>query len=254
MPAICGFFYFYMVYSDTSGGQGLIQDCESLTNLGRGNISGNTELLQDFTRFINNRYYLAQSIILESQSEWDFDDNNKSDYPIITRGLVANQQDYPLPISDEKLLKVKRLEITYDGTSWNKAWPIDLKEVNSETSSSNSDTRFSLTHPRYDIQFGSIFLYPIPDTTVASALKMWISREVDVFTVSDTTKEPGFAKLFHNYLSVGASYDWALFKNLPTRNALKDKLDDIEIRMRKFFSSQQQDRRVGFTLLEEDYS
>jgi len=37
------------------------------------------------------------------------------------------------------------------------------------------------------------------------------------FTADDTTKEPGFNPLYHSYLSIGASYDYALANGMNNK-------------------------------------
>ena len=37
---------------------------------------------------------------------------------------------------------------------------------------------------------------------------MWFNRAPLTFLKTDTTKKPGFASIFHEVLSLGATYDW----------------------------------------------
>ena len=114
-----------MVYSDTTNKTGLIQRCEFLTTLGDTAISGNATLLKQFTASINTYWNKILTVILKTNDEWDYDDLNKTDFPILTTSTVASQQDYAMPAG---ALKIKRLEISYDGTNWYKAEPFDVTE------------------------------------------------------------------------------------------------------------------------------
>src|SRR5579872_319914 len=108
-------------FSDTSASRnGLLQDCEDNLNLGVTGITSNTNLLSTFTRYINTWYHKVVTMILEAQDDWDFDDLNNTDYPVATTPLVANQRDYTFPAS-LKILKIKRVDISYDSTNWFRA-------------------------------------------------------------------------------------------------------------------------------------
>lgn len=230
-----------MMYSDTSGKTGLLQRCEYYTGLGDAGISGSTLLKAQFTQSLNNWLQKIVTMILSSMDGWDYDDVNHTDFPILTTNLVANQPDYSLPAS-EKILKIKRVEITYDGTNWYKAEPFDIGERGKATSTTLIASDFSTSEPKYDIQFNSIFVYPIPDTAVTSGLKLWVSREIDEFTTSDTTQEPGIDEPFHEMLAQGASFDFAAIKGLAIKNDLWAMLQDYEARLKKFYGKKEDDR------------
>ena len=80
--------------------------------------------------FLNNSYDDIQTLILQSQDEWDFDDSNNTDFPILTADTVTDQADYALPSGT---LKIKRVETTFDGTNWYRVAPLDINEVNNDT-------------------------------------------------------------------------------------------------------------------------
>lgn len=214
---------------------------EYYTGLGDAGISGSTLLKAQFTQSLNNWYHKVVTMILSSMDGWDYDDINHTDFPILTTNLVANQQDYSLPAS-EKILKIKRIEITYDGTNWYKAEPMDINERGTGTSTTLIAGDFITSEPKYDIQFNSLFIYPIPDTSVTSGLKIWTTREVDEFTTSDTTQEPGIDEPFHEMLALGASFDFAAIKGLAIKNDLWAMLQDYETRLKKFYGKKEDDR------------
>lgn len=228
-----------MQFNDTSG-YGLIQDFEKAIGAKRGQISGDATLLLEATGLINNRNDRAADIARSSMDGWDFDDVNHADYPILNHNLVANQQDYPLD-SDDGILNIKRVEITYDGTNWNKAEPFDINMRGYATDSTSISEDFVTDKPYYDMQYGAIFLYPIPTSNITSGLKIWTYREVDPFLTSDTTKTPTYPRAFHTYLSRGAAYDWAVFKRLDNVRLLKDEVDELESKMKIYYSERVDD-------------
>ena len=74
---------------------------------------------------INKYYDQLHSIILDSQDEWDFDDNNLTNLPIASTDLVANTGAYALPAT---IYKLNKLEINY-GSGFIKVNPLDLNET-----------------------------------------------------------------------------------------------------------------------------
>ena len=240
-----------MQFNNTTNKNGLIQLCEFLTQIGDTNISGDTTLLKTFTMLINNGYHKAESIILASQDEWDFDDSNNSDFPIGTANLVADQQDYALPTS----LKIKRVEITFDGTKWYKAEPFDINERGRATDTTSISQDFFQTEPKYDIMDSSLFMYPIPGVNITSGLKVWFIRIVAPFVSTDTTKEPGFDGLWHEYVALYASHEWARTKGKSNADKLKRDLLQMESDMRDYFSDKQEDRQnvLKPSLIDSDY-
>lgn len=235
-----------MQFSDTTSLTGLIQDCEFLTNIGSGKISGDTTLLKQFTVFINSHYHKAVTMILASQDEWQFDDINKTDYPIATTNLVTDQQDYTLPAS-LKMLRIRRVEITYDGSNWYKVEPFDIEQTGLATDTTSIRNNFSSTQPYYDIEYGAIKLYPIPSSNVTDGLKIWYIREPTEFTSASTTTEPGFDEPFHRILSVGASLDWAIARNPKLVPNLVSLYTDYEKRLKQYYGNKQQDRKYQFS-------
>lgn len=194
---------------------------------------------------LNKWFYQIQTWILQSQDEWDFDDLNNTTYPWATTNLVASQNDYALPST---MLKIKRVEFTYDGVNWYKASPIDI----SATSGSSSQTTYSQANPYYDVVGNNIVIYPTPTANQSAGLKVWFDRSVTAFAYTSEasndlltgTKTPGIDVLFQDLLALGTSHEWRY-------NKLKDNslMQDITIMkgdMQKHYSQKQVDRALGF--------
>jgi hypothetical protein len=230
-----------MMFNDVSTRTGLIQECEFWTGLGDAAISGETAMMQVFTRLINARYQQVVTMVLKSQDEWDYDDINHTTYPIVTTSLVASQQDYTLPAS-LKCLKIKRLELKMDGSNWRKAEPIDIEELAGASDSVTLSGLFTSSYPRYDIMGNALFLYPVPTAAVTGGIKLWISREIDEFTTSDTTQEPGLDEPFHRMIALGASLDWAIAKRLDAKADIEAVYTDYEARLLPYYGKKQEDR------------
>ena len=83
-----------MVFNDTTDKKGLIQDCELRTGLGDTAISGNAALLDHFTRLINQRYQGVVTMILDSQDEWDFVSQSRSEALLYNIGFLFRHSKY----------------------------------------------------------------------------------------------------------------------------------------------------------------
>lgn len=200
---------------------------------------------------INIWYQKAVSMIFESQDDSDFDDQRNTNYPIVTTALVAGQRDYAIPVS-EGVLKIKRIDVTYDGSNWFRANPFDggVPEWGMGNSA-NEDSNFIKQAPKYDVKYNSVFLYPLPTATDVSAggqIRIEWERNITPFTSSDYTVDPndstvipGFDAPFHPILAYGAAYEFANANNLPQLANIKQDLADWEGRIRQAYGNKDKD-------------
>jgi hypothetical protein len=236
-------------FNDTSAAvQGLIQSCEDDLNFPVGGISGNTALLNQFTRRINKWYQKVVTMIFASQDRWNWDDSNQTNYPVATTNLVAGQQDYPIPIS-LNLVTIQRVDVLLDGVTLNRGIPIDRQSIRGQDISAN----FSVNSPTYELKANSIWLRPTPLLNVTAGLILNFTRGPLEFTSSDTTKQPGIDVAFHAMISTGASYDFAKIKNLPQASALLGELQDYEARLKLQYGRKDDDTKWAFSSSIPDY-
>lgn len=198
-------------------------------------------------------------MIMDSQDEDSFDDQRNTDYPIKTSPLTTNR-DYAIPVSED-VLKIKSLSVSYDGTNYHRATPLDIIEMNdigdapsnATTQNTTIDANFSKVAPRYSVKFNSIWLYPMASSSdVSGGGKMIIEwfRGATQFTLSDLTTGtavPGFDSSFHMMLAYGVAYEFCEAKGLPQAERLKNELNEYEQRLRKQYSSKQLDRQFGLS-------
>lgn len=236
-----------MQYNDTTTRTGIIQDCEFLTGIGKEGISGNATLLQEFTRLANAWFHKVVTMILKAQDEWDFDDKNLTDYPVATTPMTT-ARDIVFPAS-LKILKIKRVDISYDGSTYNRATPIDSEEIaNGLGNDTTVDGLFSKTSPKYDPRSNSIWVYPRAsqaEVDAGATARVEFAREGDEFTTSDTAQEPGFDEPFHRMIPLGMSFDWAMVKGLPQKNDIFAMLQDYEIRLKDYYGKKVDDRQAS---------
>lgn len=196
-------------------------------------------------RNINLAYYDVVSDILSAQSNWEWDDTNKTDFPIGTTTLVNGQRDYSLPTDIVKLLRVEILNSSGDY--------VKLQQFD-ETQTDVALTELSPVDgiPQYYREIGnSIELYPSPATgsvTMALGLKVYYQRTITEFTNADASLTPGFAAPYHRILSLSAAYDYAFSKTLPIAGPLLQKMNDMKTALKESYASRNREVRpsIGF--------
>lgn len=245
-----------MVYNDTTNKNGLLQHCEIITGLGDGAISGNTTLKAQFTGLLNRSYHKVVTMIFAAQDDWDFDDpnlGNASNFPK-SYNLTASTASVTLDVLTNKILKIKRVEISYDGTTFYKAEPFDPGERGLSISTTAIETDFITTEPKYDLQGNYIYLYPIPTSNVSNGLRVYYAREIDEFTTSDTTQEPGIDEPFHPMISTDAAYQWLCGNDTRKAEALKRDMLEWEQRLKQYYGTKDEDRKLGLSPAYVDYN
>ena len=207
---------------------------------------------------LNLWYQKIVTMILDSQDEADFDDLRQTDYPISTIPLTTNR-DYSIAQS-YNMLKMKDVSVTYDGTKYYRALPVDDTEnmygiapSSAGTANTTIDANFSKNSPRYDLKYNAIWLYPIASTADVSAgaqmILEWFRSPVE-FTSGDLTTgtaSPGFDISFHGMMAYGPAFEYAQQKQLPNKNDLAGMLQDYEARLKRQYSSKQLDRKYRVT-------
>ena len=193
-----------MQFLDSSTKQGIVEEIDFLA----GTNSTSYPTAQK-VRNVNNWYYQVIAWILASESTWEWDDSNYTDFPIATATLVASQEDYTLPVAATSanastFLKLLGISVKDSGGNWVKLRRLD----ESEAPNFDLEEAFETAGlPRFYKEIGnSVKLLPAPaaaSTTLSSGLKVYFQRTMDEFTASDTTQQPGFAAPFHRILSLG---------------------------------------------------
>lgn len=201
-----------MQFNNTTLKNGIIQDCEDRTTLGRTAISGNADLLAEFTNKINQAYNRVISWIMEVQGQWKYDDSNYSDsFAEATTTLEANQADYTLPGATAganfstflRLIGVKVLDVNGKWKDLRVLLPEDERRL------FNSTDVGLPTH--YKLVGNSVVLFLPPSSdkvTLTSGLKVVYQRIPDQFLVTDTTQEPGISMTYQPLIPMLASYNY----------------------------------------------
>lgn len=195
----------------------------------------------DKTRDINLALDRVFSIIFEVGGTWQFDDNNHGDYAIITTNIVSGRRDYSFTTDEQGnlILEIHKVFVA-DNTGLFRE--MATTDVPSGAPANYYDGQNTQGQPNsYDKTANGIFLDPIPDYSRTGGLKVYISREGSYFTTSDTTKKAGFAGLFHEYLALRPSYQYAYRNSLPNTNLLKQEMLEMEEAIKNYYKAREKD-------------
>lgn len=230
-------------FSDTTNNRGILQliDANCKTN-------STSYPTTDKTRDVNLALDRALQIIFDSCGTWQFDDGNNTDYPIITTNLVSAQRDYSFTSdgSSNLILDIYKVFAKDNSGVYHEIDPVDV--VNGVNTSSFTDGNNTGGQPiRYDKLGNGIFLDPVPNYNSTAGLKIYINREASYFTTSDTTKKAGFAGLFHEYLALRPSYQYAYRNSLSNVNSLQAEMLKMEQDLATYYSGRTRDERRRIT-------
>jgi len=198
----------------------------------------------DKTRDINLALDRALSLIFSVGGTWQFDDSNHTDYPIITTDLVSGQRSYAFTSdgSSNLILEIYKVMVADSNGLFREMTPVDQQAVNPNSPSNYWDGLNTTGIPNtYDKTSNGIFLDPIPSYSRTAGLKIFINREASYFTVSDTTKKSGIAGLFHEYLALRPSYQYAFRNSLPNTAVLKAETTEMENAMMDYYKKREKD-------------
>lgn len=215
---------------------------------------------------VNSWQHKVAMMILGSEDEVDFDDERRSDYPIKYVPMVAGQRDYTIPVS-EKVLRFKRVDFSYNGTTYTRGTPIDSSEIEAgltipanTTGEATLDGNFTREKPRYDTKYNSIFAYPLATsaevTAGAKILVEW-DREMQEYTLAEYTEGtevPGFDSAFHKLVAYGPSYEWCLANQEFGKADRIEKLMATDFALlQKTYGKKQDDRELALVGNTENY-
>ena len=183
--------------------------------------------------------------ILNADGGWQYDDTNHTDLPIGTGTLVEAQESYSF---SSEYLEIEQISVKDVNGNWNVLDPIDPSEFRNVA----IEEYFAATGmPRYyDILGDTIKLYPAPTATavtLASGLKVRFKRTVDLFTVSDTTQEPGLPSTHHKILAYMAAVPYCMSYKKDRVALYEKKIDEMKKTLIKHYSRRQLDVRKVMT-------
>lgn len=203
---------------------------------------------------VNVGYEKLIGKILEADGDWQWDDTNYTDLPRGTGTLVEGQETYSF---SSEYLNIQMVEILDNASpaQYYKLKPLDSLDLGDQspeeyfgiTSSGNAQTG----RPEYYDKLGdTLILYPAPTSssvTLASGLRVWFQRTADLFTVSDTTQEPGIPSPYHYLLAVWASIPYNMKFHQDRVAWAKNEWNEGVENIITFFGKREKDKRKRIT-------
>jgi len=240
-----------IVYSDTTNKSGIIQLIEQNCGFNDGGVSGDSTLLAQFTGQVNATVDEILGFLFPKGGTWQLDDSNHIDHPFIYTNIFSGQRDYSFDTDEQGnvVLDIYRVMVADSGGTFAEIKARDQQTANSNNSNTDSyiDGKNTSGVPTtYDKTGNSIFLDPIPNYNYTNGLKVFINREASYFTSSDTTKKLGFASLFHEYLALKPSYNYARSNSLNNREVLKRDMLEMRQAIIDYYGTREKDVKKRF--------
>lgn len=228
-----------MKFSDTSTKLGLIQDYEKKIGASYGDVSGDSEALYEATARINRAQDRFHYLAMSADGRWQFADDNDTELYIATANMVSNQRDYTFSLEH---LEIEKVLIKDSGGTWALLDSIDQNDPEAKTYLENNSSNTG-TPTKYDKRGSSLIFDKTPNYSLSNAIKVYFKKGPNYYVYTDTTKVPGFASIFHGYLSLHAATHHALEKGLSVAKNLFDLLQIEEQSIQAFYSKRNRDER-----------
>lgn len=224
-----------MVFSDTTTKLGIIQACEQKCGITDAGISGNAQLLKEFTGRVNKWNRKVWHIIFTSYGGWQYDDANQSDLPFASATLTADQTTYALPTGS---LTVRGIEVKDEGDVWYPLTPVTEEQIR-EYQALGEFYKTSSRPLYYQLVGQTIRIFPASNYTQSSSLKVSFDRGSVAFASTDTTATPGFAGEYHDILPLGASLEYLSEKrpNDATTSLIRAEIQEYEAKIKQFYTT-----------------
>ena len=224
-------------FSDTNNNAGIVQLIDSNIKTNRVSYS-----LKDITRDVNLALDYIYATIFDCGGTWQFDDSNHTDYPIITTSLASGTRDYPFVLDEQGnfILDIYRVMVKDQAGIYHEIYPVDMQSETDMQSFYNGINTTGVP-TRYDKTANGILLDVIPSYNSSEGLKVFINRSGSYFSSTDTTKKPGFSALFHEYLALRPSYQYAFRNSLKNAGAIQNEMLLMEEKIKKHYGKRERD-------------
>lgn len=212
----------------------MIQACERYCNLGDAGISGDAQLLKEFTAHINQWGRKVWHMIFMAYGGWQYDDGNQLDLPAATTDLTANQTSIALPSSS---LSVRGIEVKDTAGIWHALIAATEEQIR-EFQAMGEFHKTSGQPQYYQIVGQTVRLFPAADYTQSASFKVFFDRGSVAFSSDATSSTPGFVSEYHDILGIGASIEWLKIKQ-PTSGTLailRGDLVEYELKLKAYYS------------------
>ncbi len=187
-------------------------------------------------------------MIINADGTWQFDDTNLTDAPRGKGTLVEGREYYTFA---SEYLQIEAIDILDLNGRYIRIEPFDPQDLENTSPDDyfgvNSDGTPQIGFPEcYDIKGDSIRLYPAPGATyctLANGIRVSFKRTADLFTVADTTQEPGLPSTHHALLAYMAAVPYNELYH-PQRVARQEKkIDEMKKTLIEHFAYREKNRR-----------
>lgn len=234
-------------FSDTINQQGIIQAIEEHCGFNPGDISGNPTLLASFTRKVNTSLDYLWGIILKACGVWHFDDVNYPDYPLLSITMTNGRREYSF-VKDGAgniVLGFHRVMVSDPSGTFHEIYEVDQEDITMKSNSKENTDSFinglnaTGTPTRYAKTANGIFLDVIPN--YAGTIQVFVDREASHFVPTDTVKMPGFVGIFHEYVALRPSYQYAAPKGFKNATDLMNQTNTMERQVELYYTNRNKD-------------
>jgi hypothetical protein len=231
-------------FSDTDLLNGLVQIFEEEAGMNPGDISGSVTKLKRFAARANRAFDKYLRIAIPASGEWQYDDNNHTDYPIAKIDLVQGQRDYALlnDGSGNKILDIHKVFVKESATGvYKEIYPVDVQSSQGfETDSFTNGLDVQGVPFRYDKTANGIFLDQVPSYDATEGIMFYISREPSYFSYDDTTKKAGVPTC-QEYMAFEPAFAYARRNKLSNLKEIQAEVLRLEAAIRSHFSTRERD-------------
>ncbi len=199
-----------MLFNSTDKSTSIIGDIDFLL-YGDSTTFNTSYSLADRTRNVNISLDEVVAELFKADPEWSWDDDENADFPIATTDLVSGRDHISLP---DSTLVISRVRVKNSLGNWITLEPKGRREF------TDAELIESGVPEAYYKLGRAVFPVPIPNYGVTSGVELEFQRGANHFETTDVNVFPGFNSQFHQYLSVGAAYRYALANGLSEKTAI----------------------------------
>lgn len=210
----------------------------------------------DLTRIANKYYYLLLRELIDINEDFYAE--------ISSTDLVSSQREYPLPTDSTSsgygggLIKLQRVEVTYDNTNWYIGTPISPQTIPGPiTLDTDLNQIYDKSAPVYWYKDRSLFLAPVPGTgdyTTAGNANLrifWIKRKNELVATTDV---PDIPKDFLAILTEGMLIDvFRQYGRIADMQLAMKNWQEGLVAARRLEANPEQDESLRFTATKKIY-
>lgn len=191
-------------------------------------------------KFIRSANYAMDAVvrkILTVNGRWQWNDSNDTNLSVYTTTLFTGRSDYEIP---DGTLIIRRVRATGSDGVLRTLTPMDKRDATDDELMETGEAR------QYDKLGRSIILCPTP--TNGGTLEITVQSGSNHFTVSDTTKEPGFDAIFHRYISLYPARDYAQKYAKDRVQIIDTDIQRLDAEVKEFYAMRDQDEAPFMTV------